>query len=120
MKFVADECCDGGLVRALRADGHDVLFAAESLAGAPDDDVLSVAFEEQRLLVTEDRDFGELVYRLMLPTHGVVYLRFDVENRAAKVPRLRWLLGEPAEKLPGSFAVLETDRVRLRPLARET
>ena len=119
MRFLADECCDGSLVRALRADGHDVLSAAESLPGALDDDVLSVAFEERRLLLTEDRDFGELVYRLRLKTHGVVYLRFPVEDRAAKVPRLRWLLDDLAERLPGAFAVLEADRVRLRPLARE-
>ena len=119
MRFLADECCDGGLVRALRADGHDVLFAAESLPGAPDDDVLSAAFEGQRLLLTEDRDFGELVYRLKRPTHGVVYLRFAVADRAAKVPRLRWLLDGLAERLPGSFAVLDADRVRLRPLALE-
>lgn len=104
---------------ALRADGHDVASVAESLSGLPDDRVLSIAFEQQRLLLTEDRDFGELVYRLKLPTHGVIYLRFAVEDRAAKVPRLRWLLDELADHLPGSFAVLDADRTRLRPLARQ-
>ena len=94
MRVLADECCDGSLVKALRADGHDVLYAAEWMAGLSDEDVLAQAFSQGRLVLTEDRDFGELVHRLKLPAHGVVYLRFTVEDRSAKVRRLRWLLGE--------------------------
>lgn len=64
MKLLADECCDVALVEALRADGHDVLYVAESLRGASDDGILTRAYTENRLLLTEDKDFGELVYRL--------------------------------------------------------
>jgi len=116
MRFLADECCDAGLVDALRADGHDVLYAVESLRGATDDELLTRAFSEGRILLTEDKDFGELVYRLRRPAHGIVLLRFDVVDRAFKVPRLRDLLEQEARRLPGAFVVLEVGKIRIRPL----
>jgi predicted nuclease of predicted toxin-antitoxin system len=117
MRFLADECCDAALVDALRGDGHDVLYAIESLRGATDDDLLTRAVSEHRILLTEDKDFGELVYRLRRPAHGIVLLRFDVGDRALKVLRLRYLLEKEPERLPGAFVVLEVDKVRVRPLA---
>ena len=68
MNFLADECCDTTLVQDLRADGDDVVYVLESLRGANDDDILARAFAENRLLLTEDKDFEELVYRLGKPT----------------------------------------------------
>jgi predicted nuclease of predicted toxin-antitoxin system len=117
MRFLADECCDAALVDALRSDGHDILYAIESLRGATDDSLLARALFERRILLTEDKDFGELVYRLRRPTHGIVLLRFDVADRALKIPRLRYLLEQEAERLSGAFVVLEADKVRIRPLA---
>ena len=116
MRFPADECCDAALVGALRDDGHDVLYAVESLRGVTDDEVLHQAFSERRVLLTEDKDFGELVYRLRRPALGIVLLRFDVADRALKIPRLRRLLEQEARRLSSSFIVLEVDKVRIRPL----
>jgi len=117
MRFLADECCDAALVDVLRSDGHDILYAIESLRGATDDSLLARALFERRILLTEDKGFGELVYRLRRPTHGIVLLRFDVADRALKIPRLRYLLEQEAERLSGAFVVLEADKVRIRPLA---
>ena len=72
MKFLADECCDHGLVEAMRQSGYDVLFVLEAKPRATDDDVLALAFNERRILITEDKDFGELVYRLKKPAHGII------------------------------------------------
>ena len=116
MRLLADECCDAPLVDALRAGDHDVLYAVETLRGLSDNEILDRAFSEQRLLVTEDKDFGELVYRLGLPTEGVVLLRFDVADRAFKAERLLELLERQAHRLRGSFVVLEVDKVRIRSL----
>lgn len=116
MKFLADECCDKALVEVLREDGHDVLYATESLQGEPDEIVLARAFSENRLLITEDKDFGELVYRLKKPTQGIILLRFDISDRDFKIPRLRELLKHESQKLFGSFVVLETEKVRIRSL----
>lgn len=119
MKFLADECFDAGLVKVLRDDGHEVLYAVETLRGAIDDDVLTRAFSEDRILLTEDKDFGELVYRLQRPAYGIVLLRFDVAERALKALRLRHLLRDYTERLPGAFVVLEADKIRIRPLAQQ-
>ena len=116
MRFLADECCDAGLVDALRSDGYDVLYVIESLRGATDVELLALAFSERRIFLTEDKGFGELVYRLQRPAHGVVLLRFGVADRALKVPRLRDLLEQEAERLIGAFVVLEVNKVRVRPL----
>lgn len=116
MRLLADECCDAGLVQALRADGHDVVYALESFSGAEDDQVLAQAWTEERLLLTEDKDFGELVFRLQKSARGVILLRFDVVDRHQKVDRLRHILAQEGERLAGMFVVLEVDKVRLRPL----
>jgi predicted nuclease of predicted toxin-antitoxin system len=116
VRFLADECCDEGLVRALRADGHDVLYVLEAMRGAPDDTVLDRAYSENRILLTEDKDFGELVYRLGRPARGIVLLRFDVIDRDQKVPHLLDLIERAGHRMPGAFVVLETDKVRIRPL----
>jgi len=116
MKLLVDECCDAGLVNALRDDGHDVLYAVESLRGEPDDMLLARALSERRILLTEDKDFGELVYRLQKPAYGIVSLQFDVADRVLKIPRLRYLLTHEAERLPSAFVVLEVDKIRIRAL----
>ena len=115
MKLLADECCDSGLVMALRSDGHDVLFVVEVMKGAVDEVILARAFDDDRLLLTEDKDFGELVYRLGLQTKGIVLLRFGPRDHNIKISRLLDLLNVHAERLAGSFVVLEVDKIRFRP-----
>jgi predicted nuclease of predicted toxin-antitoxin system len=116
VKFLADECCDASLVQRLRGDNHDVVYAVESMRGATDADLLRRAFEEQRIVLTEGKDFGELVYRLRRPAHGVVLLRFATTQRALKISRLRSLLENQPERLVGAFVTLEPGTTRLRPL----
>ena len=117
MKFLADEGCDGGLVRALRQDGHDVVYAAETLCGFSDEALLSLAWTERRIVLTEDKDFGELVYRLRRPAHGVILPRLKVRDRAMKVPKVQLLLRGESGRLPGSFVVLDRDRIPICALA---
>jgi len=62
VRFLADESCDFAVVRALRAEGHDVAAVVETARGALDVEVIRRAQEEQRVLLTEDKDFGQLVY----------------------------------------------------------
>lgn len=116
MRLLADECCDAGMVEALRADGHDVLYAVEIMQGATDDQILETAFEQHRLLVTEDKDFGELVYRMRLPARGIVLIRFDVSQRGLKTHRIQELLEQHGPRLINAFAVLEADKIRIRSL----
>lgn len=116
MKFLADECCDFATVDALRDAGHDVLYVMESLRGATDNVILERAYAEDRILLTEDKDFGELVYRLRRPAYGVILMRFAVNEITLKIPGLRALLDSEADRIPGAFTVLDPIKVRIRPL----
>jgi predicted nuclease of predicted toxin-antitoxin system len=117
MNFVADECCDALLVTGLRADGHDVLFIAEVSPGSEDTVVLQTAAEQQRILLTEDKDFGELVVRLGLPAYGIILLRLNPADSSAKLTRLREVIQHDSPRLPGYFVVVDETKARFRPLA---
>ncbi len=116
MKFLADECCDVGLIESLRADGHDVVFAMEKLKGEEDDIVLNNAFKEDRILITEDKDFGELVYRLNKPAKGVILIRIPIAKRHHKWERLKILTEKYAHRLSDHFVIVEEQKFRFRPL----
>jgi predicted nuclease of predicted toxin-antitoxin system len=82
MRFLADESCDAALLRAMRGAGHDVTSASDTMRGATDQSVLEEALREQRLLMTEDKDFGELVFARGATGFGVVLLRYPIAARA--------------------------------------
>jgi predicted nuclease of predicted toxin-antitoxin system len=83
LKFLSDECCDAGIVASLRDFGHDVTYVIEQKTGSSDDEILTMAYNQQRILLTEDKDFGELVYRLRLPSVQTekLYIDLCVYNR---------------------------------------
>ncbi|MFN0313977.1 MAG: DUF5615 family PIN-like protein [Burkholderiales bacterium] len=116
MRFVADECCDAGMVASLRSDGHDIIYISETCAGAVDEAVLHEAYREHRILLTEDKDFGELVFRLQKPAFSIVLMRLSVASRKLKWPRLRYLLGHYPQRLPGHFVTVDEEKYRFRPL----
>lgn len=77
MKFVADEDIDWPIVEHLRHRGHVVWYVAEMEPGMPDETVLDLARNEGALLLTADKDFGELVFRQRRLTSGVILLRLE-------------------------------------------
>lgn len=119
MKFLADECCDTGLVASLRSEGHDVIYIFEENPGASDEEILTTAYRQGRILLTEDKDFGELVYRFRKSSKGIVLIRIDVEERHKKWDKLKKLLDRYGDRLPGSFVVVELKKYRFRPLIFE-
>jgi predicted nuclease of predicted toxin-antitoxin system len=116
VNFLADGCCDAPLVAGLRGDGHDVLYVKEAAAGSDDEIVLRMAAGEQRILLTEDKDFGELVVRLKLPAYGIVLLRMNTVDSHAKLVRLREVLSQEGSRLPGHFVVIDEGKARFRRL----
>lgn len=75
MRLLADESCDFSVVQALRTAGHDITAATETAKSADDSVIIDLARDEARLLLTEDRDFGQLVFAAAKETAGVVYIR---------------------------------------------
>jgi predicted nuclease of predicted toxin-antitoxin system len=116
VNLVADECCDALLVDALRMDGRDVLYVKETAPGSDENAVLHMAARQQRLLLIEDKDFGELVVRLQMPTHGIVLLRLNPADTSVKITRLRDLFTHHSHRLAGSMTVLDENKARFRPL----
>jgi predicted nuclease of predicted toxin-antitoxin system len=87
--------------------------------GAADDAVLDLANRDNRLLVTNDKDFGELVFLNDRSTAGIVLVRVGAERTASKLAAIRRLLRTDLARLSGHFTVLGESRIRKRPLRRE-
>jgi predicted nuclease of predicted toxin-antitoxin system len=102
------------VVARLRADGHTVEAAEDAAPGAPDDDVLARAVAAGQVLVTADKDFGDLVHRLRRVHAGVVLLRLAGLSSADRAEAVSAVFRDRAADLPGSFTVIEPDAVRVR------
>jgi predicted nuclease of predicted toxin-antitoxin system len=118
VRLLADECCDAGVVASLREAGHDVRYVLETDRGIDDVAVITSAASEERILLTEDKDFGDLVYRHGHPVTGVVLLRIDPSRRDYKWPRLNALIQRFGDRLAGNYTTVHEDRFRFRPLHR--
>ena len=114
MRFVADESCDFSVVRALRDAGHDVTVIAEIAPRIEDEEVLKLAHQRGTLLVTEDKDFGQLVYASARATEGVLLLRFPAGARSSLAAAAVELVEKRGDELAGCFVVLQPGRVRIR------
>jgi predicted nuclease of predicted toxin-antitoxin system len=112
-RFLADESCDFAVVRMLRDAGHDVLSVAESAGGATDEFVIGLALNERRILLTEDKDFGQLVFASRNPAPGVVFIRYPAPERASLPARIGDIVRREGVKLERSFVVVQPKRVRI-------
>jgi predicted nuclease of predicted toxin-antitoxin system len=110
--FLADESCDFTIVRALRTAGHEVIAVAEISPRAEDQEVLKLAARQKRILLTEDKDFGQLVYAQGQKTVGVL-LRFSTSARKQVSRDLVQLVKEQGERLIGCFVVVQPGRIRI-------
>jgi predicted nuclease of predicted toxin-antitoxin system len=116
VRFLADENIHADLVEWLRSAGHDVVHAAESLSGDPDEVLLEIARSEERILVTDDKDFGEMVFHRRLVSQGILLIRLSsprIEDRLRRLVEI-WSAIEP--HLVGRFVVLGDKKVRIRPI----
>ena len=114
LRFLADESCDFAVIRALRKVGYSVKAIAEISPSLPDEAVLEFAVAENRLLITEDKDFGEWVFAHQHAMTGVLLIRYPVSMRSSMVTAVIDLIGGHAPDLDGSFTVLEPGRARIR------
>jgi predicted nuclease of predicted toxin-antitoxin system len=113
MRFLADEDCDSSVVRALRAAGHDVIAVAEISPRADDTAVIALARDENRVLLTEDKDFGQLVYASGSPSAGIVLFRFPARARGLLSETALKIVQEKGNRLAGRFVVVQPGRVRI-------
>jgi len=114
MKFVADESVDFPIVERLRQDGHSVWAVVEMDAGIADDLVLDHANQQNAVLLTADKDFGELVFRLKRLNLGVVLVRLAGLPPKRKAEIVARVIAEKAEELKEAFSVITANALRIR------
>lgn len=116
MLLLANENFPGDAVIALRGQGHDVAWVREDAPGSTDIQVLDRAQQEGRLLITFDKDIGELAYRYGLPAScGIILFRLSMPS-SEQVARLALAALEQREDWGGHFSVVEDNRIRMSPL----
>ena len=115
MKFLLDQSADFRLISHLRERGHDVQAISRNYPpGLPDEDVLTIAREEQRILIVADRDFGELIFHQELAHAGVIFFRLPGATLPAKIEHLNTVLEEHTDELEhGAFLVVNPGRIRV-------
>jgi predicted nuclease of predicted toxin-antitoxin system len=116
MRILANENFPAEAVAALRAAGHDVAWVRTDTPGMRDEDVLRRAQAETRIVVTFDKDFGELAFRAGLPaSSGVVLFRISAPS-SAHVARVAVSALGSRDDWPGHFSVIDDRHVRMTPL----
>ncbi len=120
MRILADECINGSLVRRLRETGHDVTWVCEGPTSSPDGDVLALANSDNRILLTEDHDFGTLSIAQQRPARGIIIAEFQNFPGASSaiVDALCRSIADLDGQVEGWLTVIEPGRIRQRALPR--
>lgn len=112
MKFLIDTNLGRKFTSLLKQAGHDVLFAKDLLPLFSDEEILAKAENEGRIVITNDKDFGELIFRLGRPSGGIILLRTSTTD-----PKERFELAKGVlDKAEGRFVVVKEGRIRVRRL----
>ncbi len=118
MRILANENFPGEAVKALRSKGHDVVWIRTDAPGSKDRAVLKRGEAEKRLLLTFDKDFGEMAYRLRMPTSsGVILFRISTPSAAIVAQKILAVLESRTDWM-GHFSVVEDKQIRMRALPK--
>lgn len=114
LRFLADESCDYNIVRALRAADFDVVAVSDLMTRSVDSLLIEKAYREQRILLTEDKDFGWLVFVSAADSAGVILIRYPGNTRDLLPQTILQLVQDKEEFLSGSFVVVQPGYIRIR------
>jgi predicted nuclease of predicted toxin-antitoxin system len=114
-KFIVDECTGIAVVYFLRDQGYDAVGVGEQMPQAKDSDILTRALAEQRVVVTNDKDFGDMVFRDGRSHPGVVLLRLADDRIETKVRVIASILANYLDHLEKRFVVATEENIRIRP-----
>jgi len=114
LKFVLDESVDAPIAERLKNDGHNVSCVWDLALGISDEEVLKLANETNALLITADRDFGELVFRMKKLTCGIILVRLSGLSVAKKPEIVSEVISKYGKELSDSFTVITPGLIRIR------
>jgi predicted nuclease of predicted toxin-antitoxin system len=112
VRFLVDECTGPAVASWLRSQSHEVFSVYDEARGASDDEVLAKAAADNWILITNDKDFGEKIFREKQVHHGTILLRLDDERARSKLAAIEKLLRLHADRLTDRFVVVTETRVR--------
>lgn len=119
MNLLADENIERLIVLWLREQGHDVLWVPESSPSVLDHEIVNMARDQKRVILTYDLDFGEILFRERFACDGVILLRC---TKLARQHRLEWFQRwwpDLEAKAPHHFIILQNNKLRIRSFWRE-
>ena len=116
MKFLADESVDDPVVVLLGKNTYDVDYIKEVCPGANDEVVLKLALDSNSILITMDKDFGELVYRKKQQHTGVILLRLEGHTPMQRANIVLSVFEKHATELVSAFTVIQPNLSRIRPI----
>lgn len=121
MKFPVDECLPEALVHRLSAMGHDVVWARECYTGWDDESLTATAIGDGRIIISQDRDFGHLVFKLLLRPPGIVllYLERFAGPWQETINQCAMRISELGSDLSGYMTIIEPGRIRQRKLEQD-
>jgi predicted nuclease of predicted toxin-antitoxin system len=112
LKFLADENISNKVVNALKSRGIDIISIKEVTSGIDDVTVLENAYQQNRVVITFDADFGELVFRRRLQTRGVILLKFIPKSHEQIIETILNIL-ETGATLEGTFIIAQEEKMRV-------
>ncbi len=113
MRFLVDECVGPSVVRWLRENNHDASSAFEDCRGWEDERILEKACTEGRIVVTVDKDFGDMIFRMKLPHRGIILLRSAYCGPSDKISMMKKVLSLDESDLSGRFVVVTETAIRI-------
>lgn len=115
LKFLADESLEYSIVLWLRELSYDVISIAENFPSVEDEKVLEKSVQENRIIITNDKDFSDLIFLNKLEHKGVILLRFRTEKVQTKIKFLKYFLKNYSDKITNKFIVIDESKIRIRP-----
>lgn len=113
MRFLVDECTGPAVAKWLRSLHHDVFSIYDETRGLDDESIIKKANLENYILITNDKDFGEIVFRMRKPHKGVILLRLEDEQSENKISVLQQVLESYSDKLADNFTIVTEKTVRI-------
>ena len=112
MRFLVDECTGPLVAQWLIDQKHEVFSVYDNARGIDDNTIIKKAFVENWILITNDKDFGEKIYRERYSHKGVILLRLEDERADNKITTIRRLIEFYSDKLIDNFVVVTENQVR--------
>jgi predicted nuclease of predicted toxin-antitoxin system len=114
MKFLTDENIGTSLTEFLRSKGYDVKSVSEFFPSRDDTSIINIAYQENRIIVTNDKDFGYLTFKAKLPPPSIILFRFKQEILDEKIKAISAILNFPEDKIINHFIVVSENKIRIR------